>query len=255
MSWRRTVMVVDDSSTMLKIVGDMLADNDYQPILINDMKQALTVNIKDMVHTALVDLVMPGMNGIQGIRALRSISSKLKIIAMSSGDASNDPYRLLRVARRVGADAIIEKPFKVEELTDLLNNVDEISGLGCVRVLVIDDSPTICKIVSKMVHGDRYRVVTANSGKEALDRTDILGIDLVLTDIFMPGESGIEVIQRVRTNWPDVKIIAMSAGHEDQMQSTKALAAAEKIGADATLSKPFSKDDLLKLLDDMTIDL
>ena len=63
-----------------------------------------------------------------------------------------------------------------------------------------------------------------------------------MTDIFMPGESGIDVIEKVHDNWPGVKVIAMSAGYGgDEETRGKALLAADKIGAAATITKPFKK--------------
>ena len=247
----KTILVIDDSSTVLKAVGNMLADYGYQPILVRSMEEALEIDIKKHVNVAVVDLIMPGMDGLEGIKQLRVKDPSLRIIAMSSGDSSHDPYRQLRIARWNGADAMIQKPFDGKMLDHLLKNIDEISGVGCIRVLVVDDSKTVCSAVSKMLNDSRFHVTTANSGKEALGRTDILGIDIVLTDVFMPGESGIEVIQQVRENWPEVQIIAMSGGYGDKMESGKTLEAASKVGANATIPKPFQKEALLQLLNQL----
>jgi len=255
MAWKSTILVIDDSSTMLKVISNMLVDHDYQPILANSMEEALGINIKRHVNIAIVDLVMPDMDGLQGIEALRERDPDIRIIAMSSGDASHDPYHLLRIARRIGADAVIQKPFTGEQLAEMLDNIESISGVGCLRVLVIDDSSTICQAISNMLDDDRYRITTAQSANEALERSDILGIDVILTDIFMPGDSGLDVIERVRGEWPDVRLIAMSAGHGDQMNSSDALQAARKLGAIATLQKPFDGDQLHALLDQVTMDL
>lgn len=252
MIWNKTVMVIDDASTVLKAVGRMLSEYQYQPILVRSMEEALAIDIKEHVDVAIVDLIMPGMNGVQGIQELRRRAPDIRIVAMSSGDATHDSYRSLRIARWNGADAVIQKNFNAKELHEFLRNIDQISGIGCIRVLVVDDSNTVCKAVARMLDESRFHVTTANSGKEALERTDIVGIDAVLTDVFMPGESGIEVIQRVRENWPDVKIIAMSGGYGDEMESGKTLEAAAKVGADATLAKPFSKQRLIDLLTELT---
>jgi DNA-binding response OmpR family regulator len=75
--------------------------------------------------------------------------------------------------------------------------------------------------------------------------TDFVRLDygLVVTDIFMAGMGGIEGIQKMRALRPKVKILATSAGYSE-MTSDAALKAAEMIGADAILPKPFSIDDL-----------
>lgn len=250
-----TVMVIDDSKTVLKVVGDMLIEGGNQPVLTTSFEEAMSFNEMTHADLALVDLVMPGMDGFEGIKRLRGIDPDLKIIAMSAGDASMDPYHLLRLARRIGADAVIKKPFQAAGLISLIKQIDEVSGRNCIRVLVIDDSRTVCMAVADMLDDARFKVATANSGKEALERSDIIGIDVVLTDIFMPGESGIEVIQHVREHWPEVRLIAMSAGYGDEMDGGKALAAARKVGAIASIQKPFKADDLTTIINRVTIDL
>lgn len=251
----QTVLVIDDSRTVLKIVGDMLIANGYQTFLSAGFEDSLSLKQMAKADLALVDLVMPGIDGFEGIRRLRNIDPDLKIIAMSAGDASIEPYHLLRMARRMGADAVIMKPFETENLIDLIRQIDDVSGRNCIRILVIDDSTTVCKAVAEMLNHSRFKVTTANSGKEALERSDIVGIDVVLTDIFMPGESGIEVIQRVRENWPEVRMIAMSAGYGDEMDGGKALEAARKVGAVASIQKPFTQEDLISLINRVTMDL
>ena len=72
-------------------------------------------------------------------------------------------------------------------------------------------------------------------------------IDGVITDIFMPGMGGIEGIITIRKRWPRVAIIAMSAGLCANTRED-ALKAASRIGADAVLSKPFTKDQLIETL-------
>jgi DNA-binding NarL/FixJ family response regulator len=69
---------------------------------------------------------------------------------------------------------------------------------------------------------------------------------VLITDIFMPGQEGIETIALFRREWPEVRIIAMSGGGEVSRRGY--LGVAESIGADATLQKPFSFDALMSAL-------
>jgi DNA-binding response OmpR family regulator len=111
------------------------------------------------------------------------------------------------------------------------------------RVLVIDDDPMTLDISARPLVKADYTVVTAQVMEDALIGFDTARYDLVLTDIFMPGMDGIEGIRRLRQAWPEIKIVAMSAGFSE-MSSGSALRAATKIGADAVLPKPFALDDL-----------
>lgn len=231
------VLVIDDSDTILKVVGEMLYDGEYQAFLARSMDAALNINVRDQVDVILVDIVMPEMDGLEGIQALREMDPDARIIGMSSGDSSRSPYDLLRCARRAGADAVIRKPFKKDQLFEVIKQVSASAGVGRLRVLAIDDSRTIGKAI------EQIPIVSSSlSADDALSSPQIVGVDVIVTDIFMPGESGIDVIEKVHDNWPGVKVIAMSAGYGgDQETRGKALLAADKIGAAATITKPFKK--------------
>ena len=69
---------------------------------------------------------------------------------------------------------------------------------------------------------------------------------VLITDIFMPGQEGIETIAAFRREWPEIRIIAMSGGGEVSRRGY--LGVAESVGADATLQKPFSFATLLDAL-------
>ena len=70
----------------------------------------------------------------------------------------------------------------------------------------------------------------------------------VITDIFMPGKSGIEVIQEIKERTPHVKVLAISGGWSVDGSMNDALTAAQKLGVDAALPKPFTQDQLKEAL-------
>ena len=121
------------------------------------------------------------------------------------------------------------------------------------NVLVVEDDKSTIEIISRALEKEGCRVTMSLRMEEALLGFDQMPYDLVIADIFMTGMGGIEGIQRMRKARPEVKILATSAGYSE-MTSEAALKAAEKIGADAVLPKPFSLDDLrdaaARLLDD-----
>ena len=121
------------------------------------------------------------------------------------------------------------------------------------NVLVVEDDKNTMEIFSRALGNKDCRVTMSLSMEEALLDFDRIPYDLVIADIFMAGMGGIEGIKRMREARPDIKILATSAGYSE-MSSDAALMAAEKIGADAVLPKPFTLDDLrdavARLLDD-----
>jgi class 3 adenylate cyclase/CheY-like chemotaxis protein len=110
------------------------------------------------------------------------------------------------------------------------------------KILVVDDTPQNIKVLDAILSPRGYRVVTARSGPEALQKVRDEAPDLVLLDILMPGMSGYEVAQRLRGDpvthvLPIVMVTALGA----QEEKVKAIEA----GADDFLTKPVNQLELL----------
>lgn len=117
------------------------------------------------------------------------------------------------------------------------------------RVLAIDDEESILSLLSIMLTDAGHEVVTATNGQAGLKRLAADRFDLVITDIVMPVTEGIETIQHLRRITATLPILAISGG--GRFGSYDMLQAAKKLGATATLSKPFLKDDLLQIVNEL----
>lgn len=112
-------------------------------------------------------------------------------------------------------------------------------------ILILDDDEQILKLASTMAERQGYSVATVDSGEKALASIEKLEPRMLITDILMPGIDGIEVINECRKRYPELKIIAMSGGRR-KISADFNLKSASMLGADATLEKPFSRDQLLQ---------
>jgi CheY-like chemotaxis protein len=124
----------------------------------------------------------------------------------------------------------------------LATKVRAVHGSSCSAdtILVVDDAMEIRNLLRKILTGVGYRVLEAKDGGEAVRQVQTSEVDLVIIDLVMPGQEGIETIQVLRRARPQLKIIAISGQFAGQM-----LPAAEHLGANAALSKPISPDELL----------
>jgi CheY-like chemotaxis protein len=111
------------------------------------------------------------------------------------------------------------------------------------KILVIDDDEQLCEFLEKVLIRDGNEVTTACDGKEGISRFKSVSPDLVITDIFMPNKSGIEVITELQRINPYVSIIAISGM---QLKQLEALDFALLLGARRVLEKPFTRDQLLE---------
>lgn len=107
------------------------------------------------------------------------------------------------------------------------------------RILVVDDEPNICRLLQRYLGRLGYEVVTAGSVPEALATMDEVHFDLVLTDLRLPGPSGLDLLVEVRQRAPGTRTMLMSA-HAD----VYAASAAIERGIDQLIVKPFELEDL-----------
>lgn len=116
-------------------------------------------------------------------------------------------------------------------------------------VLVIDDDHQQTRFVSKALEVAGFDTMAARDGAEGMMMLREFRPQLVITDLIMPVMEGIETIVEIRRTSPAMKIIAMSGGM--QRGGMDFLEAATKLGADATLRKPFRIAELLDVVDDV----
>ncbi len=107
-------------------------------------------------------------------------------------------------------------------------------------ILIVDDEKNYTAVLSVVLEEEGFETYTANSAAVALDMLKVEDIDLVLTDMKMPGMDGLELLGRIKQKWPDIPVIMMTAhGTVD-----KAVEAMQK-GAYTFILKPFDNERLV----------
>jgi len=115
------------------------------------------------------------------------------------------------------------------------------------RILLIDDDPDVLLAIEILLSHLGYTVETARNGSEGLKMFRANAPDLVLTDIIMPEQEGIETIIEMRRLQPNAKIVAMSGG--GPMNRDSLLAMTLKLGASDTLAKPYDDEQLARVIE------
>lgn len=252
-----TVLVLEDSRVQAQLISRMLSHLDWSSVLSFDHKSVFS-QLKTMhVDLMLLDVYVEDGNTLSRLPDIRAMAPDVPVAIMTGGGAGG--YALnqtLNAARRAEADFIVPKPFTPEHLKVILDDAYLMrrAPTPLKHVLVVDDCRVVRKLVTMALAEKGYRISEARSMEEAFERVDIAHVDVVITDIFMPGMGGIEGIQIIKKTWPSVSLVAMSAGAEAReanthVANTQVLSAARYMGAHALLPKPFTGEDLTDVVD------
>jgi len=120
------------------------------------------------------------------------------------------------------------------------------------RVLVIDDEEQVRTLIREVLEGAGHEVMEAGNGREAMKLFEANPTSVVITDLVMPEQDGLETIRELRRRFPTVKIIAVSGAQ--QKLNLELLYVAEKLGALRTLEKPFDIRKLVALVEELLKD-
>lgn len=116
------ILIVDDDELMRGFVKELLKINQYKITEAADGKQGLKEFRENTPDLVITDIIMPVMEGISFIRALRDSNKEIPIIAMT-GNVHGRMEEYLNISSQLGADEVLRKPIKSEEFLEAINRL------------------------------------------------------------------------------------------------------------------------------------
>lgn len=254
----KTILVVEDNALNMKLVRGLLGLGTYRMLEAKDAESGLVLAAREMPDLVLMDIQLPGMDGLTATRELKA-NDRLRhipVVALTSYAMAGDDHK----AAQAGCDGYITKPIDtrhfLSKIEALLPTSTENAGVTApappppstsirVRnqplVLVVDDEPKNVKLLRAKLAGQPYTIKAAYNGVDALKMVAQHAPDLILLDVMMPGLDGYEVTRRLKADEqtrtiPIIMITALN-GHEDK---EKGMA----LGAQEFLTKPVNTAEL-----------
>ncbi len=121
----RNVLVVEDDKNIVDIVSRALETENCRVTMSLSMEEAL-LGFEQMPYDLVIaDIFMTGMGGIEGIMRMRKARPEVKILATSAGYSDMSPNAALEAAGKIGADAVLPKPFSINDLRELVTGLLE----------------------------------------------------------------------------------------------------------------------------------
>ncbi len=106
-------------------------------------------------------------------------------------------------------------------------------------ILVVDDSPETVELIKRNLESNGYRVITADNVQTAIKMLDAMPVDMVITDLKMPGESGLTLVRHVSENYKHIGVLVVTG-----FPSIQGAVESIKIGAEEYLVKSFTDNEL-----------
>ena len=253
------VLLVDDEPSLREPLAEYLARQGFIVAQADDAAKARTLLLDDTPDIVLLDIMMPGEDGLSLCRHLTEAKQLPVILLTARGEATD---RI--VGLEIGADDYVVKPFEPRELVARIRSVlrrsskpaaapgmtarqadREAGGAGSVivsaptRLLLVDDEPTLREPLAEYLTRQGFVVRQAEDASKARSLLLEYTPDLVLLDIMMPGEDGLSLCRHL-TETKNLPVILLTAKGEP-MDRIVGL----EIGADDYVAKPFEPRELV----------
>lgn len=232
------VLVVDNEESLRKSLAEVLKLEGYDIVTAGDGYSAIDMVKNDYFDIALIDIKMPGINGVEAFEKIKKISPSTIVVMMTAYTVED----LVAQATNEGAYACIYKPFDVEEIVKLIQK-----SLENPLILVVDDQPGVREALSAGLTELGCRVMKAESGEEAIRALEKKPTDVLLLDVEMPKMDGVQTLEHIREviHGEDMPITIMTSGFE----VTDKVKQAFKLGAAEFLPKPLDVEVLKEKID------
>ncbi len=221
-------------------IQDVLTQNEHEFLISSNPKGALLL----LESETDIDLIIVG-SSVRNHSICESFLKHLKqnprykfipIIIISS---STDKRFILKFAK-LGVKNIVIMPFKSETIND---KIKQALADGRRTVLIVDDEKEILNILRYVVELERFKVLTASCGEEALTILAEQNVHAIISDIMLPDKSGLELLAKVKADYAQIPVILIT-GHGRQFTAKKAF----ELGADDFFSKPFKNVEIIASL-------
>ncbi len=233
------ILLVEPDPAAMRALSNLLTSENYRTLRAQSVREAIHWLESDAeIQLIISALSMPDADGFELLkyrRANRRFHKIPVLMCSSSGDSQSVVHSIELGAR----DFLIKPVRKVTLLPKVQKAIMESIG----SVLLVESDGTILDLLIRIVERDGYRTYGAKSAEEALELMQKNRVSVVISDMAMPGMSGLELMAKVKEKYPKVPVLLIT-GQTGEFTREKAIAA----GADGHISRPFKNVEILRKL-------
>lgn len=252
MALERRILIVDDSEFARNSLSEALKKNEYQVDTVSDGRQCLEKIGQEKYDLAIVDYIMPGMNGIEVLQEIADKNLKVPVIILTGKGSEEIAVQAMKlgalnyvvkaenyieiILNVVKEDLDLYRIIETKQRLDMRRKPDsgqdmlEVKARNKDKILVVDDSQFVREVLSDALQFNNYEVDTAANGIECLEKLAKEDFDLAIIDYIMPGKDGLEVLKEiVDKKYPVPVIILTGKGSEETAAKAMKLGAIDYV--------------------------
>jgi DNA-binding NtrC family response regulator len=234
------ILVVDDDRRMVKTMCDILKIKGFEPIDAFSGEEAVAKVKEKEADCVLMDIKMPGINGVEALHLIKTTSPDVPVVLMSAYATREQ----VAEAEERGAYTVLTKPINIQVLLSFLALLRKEES-----ILVVDDDPAFCRTIKDILEEKGYKVQTEMNPANVLGHMERNYKLAVVLDLKLGDADGLEVLRDIRARYPSKPVI-MVTGYGGEMAAS--IAKGEEIGAYAFLYKPLEIDRLVEIIEEVS---
>ncbi|MBK5275776.1 MAG: response regulator [Desulfuromonadales bacterium] len=240
MSDKPKILVVDDDRRMVKTICDILRVKGYETLPAYSGEEAVQMVNGEEFDCVLMDIKMPGINGVDALKMIKGVSSGTPVVMMSA----NASFEQAEEARLHGAASVLTKPIDFQQILSFLALLRKEES-----VLIVDDDPAFSRTLKDILQANGYHVKTEEDPAKVLGHLEQQYQLAVILDLKLGTADGLDVLKDVRAHYPG-KPVVLVTGYRNDMSAS--IEQGMKVGAYSCLYKPFEIDNLIRIIEDIS---
>lgn len=236
MAKKTRVLIVDDEKNMRITLADILEEEGYEVSTADNGNAAVEKCKSSTYDVILMDVRMPGLDGVEAFRQIRRHQEGVRVIMMSAYSLDE----LKQAALEEGAIAFLSKPLNIEKVLKL---IEEVKGR---TILVVEADEKTAAPIRDTLRKQGYWVRVVHSPHEALELVEQIRFDIVFIDVQLPAMNGLDLYLAIKRIVPTAVAIMISGMEEEFARIAEE---AVRQTAYTIIKKPLDLDQVLALLE------
>jgi len=235
---RNLISVIDDDESVRRTTALLIESFGLRAAAFESAEGFLKSGQLHDTACLIVDVQMPGMNGLQLQSHLAAEGCAIPIIFITAYDDRESRGR----AMRAGAVAFLSKPFGDEQLLQTIRSALRGEfGVAKNLISIIDDDESVRRTTALLIESLGFRAAAFESAEKFLSSDHLNDASCLIVDVRMPGMNGLQLQSQLAATGSRIPIIFITA-YDDKASRQRAMQA----GAAAFLGKPFTDEELLQ---------